>query len=54
MLDQVLVLENFGDVVSCLEMGQNARKVFEKKYTAERNFELLLKIYQKVMIKRIH
>jgi glycosyltransferase involved in cell wall biosynthesis len=39
---------------ACIGMGRNARKVFEEKYTAERNFELLLNIYQKVMIKRMH
>jgi glycosyltransferase involved in cell wall biosynthesis len=29
------------------KMGQNARKVFEQKYTAERNFELLMGIYER-------
>lgn len=35
----------------CIAMGKNARKVFEEKYTAERNFELLMNIYQKVLHK---
>ncbi len=29
-----------------------ARKVFEEKYTAEKNFEILMKIYQEVIDKR--
>jgi glycosyltransferase involved in cell wall biosynthesis len=34
---------------ACIEMGKNARKVFKEKYTAEKNFEILMKIYQKVI-----
>jgi len=34
---------------ACIEMGKNARKVFEEKYTAERNFEILMNIYEKVI-----
>jgi glycosyltransferase involved in cell wall biosynthesis len=34
---------------SCMEMGKNARKEFEEKYTAERNFQILMDIYKKVM-----
>ena len=34
---------------SCIEMGKNARKVFEEKYTAERNFEILIDIYNKLI-----
>ena len=30
-------------------MGQNARREFEKKYTPERNHELLMKIYKEVI-----
>lgn len=30
-------------------MGQNARRVYEKKYTAERNYQLLMDIYQKAI-----
>jgi len=30
-------------------MGKNARQVFEEKYTAERNFEILIKIYTEVI-----
>lgn len=33
----------------CIEMGRNARKVFEEKYTAERNFEILTGIYEAVL-----
>jgi glycosyltransferase involved in cell wall biosynthesis len=31
----------------CIDMGKNARKVFEQKYTAEKNFEILMNIYNK-------
>jgi glycosyltransferase involved in cell wall biosynthesis len=34
---------------ACIEMGKNARKVFEKKYTAEKNYEILMKIYNKLL-----
>lgn len=34
---------------ACIEMGKNARKEFEEKYTAEKNFGILMKIYQKVI-----
>jgi glycosyltransferase involved in cell wall biosynthesis len=34
---------------ACIEMGKNARKVFEEKYTAERNFKILMSIYEKVL-----
>jgi len=34
---------------ACVEMGKNARKVFEEKYTAEKNYEMLMKIYQSVL-----
>ena len=33
---------------ACIEMGRNARREFEAKYTAERNFEMLMGIYEKV------
>lgn len=33
----------------CTEMGKNARKVFEEKYTAEKNFDILMNIYKKVI-----
>jgi len=33
----------------CKEMGLNARKVFEEKYTAEKNYELLMNIYQEAI-----
>lgn len=34
---------------ACAEMGRNARREFEAKYTAERNFEMLVGIYEKVL-----
>jgi len=36
----------------CIQMGKNARKVFEEKYTAERNFDILMGIYDKVIANR--
>jgi len=33
----------------CRKMGLNARKVFEEKYTAEKNYELLMNIYQEAI-----
>jgi glycosyltransferase involved in cell wall biosynthesis len=33
----------------CIEMGKNARAEFEAKYTAEKNLEILMKIYKKVI-----
>jgi hypothetical protein len=32
-------------------MGKNARRVFEEKYTAEKNFEILMNIYRSVLSK---
>lgn len=34
------------------EMGRNARSEYETKYTAERNYEQLLKIYDRVLASR--
>jgi len=34
---------------ACIEMGKNARRVFEEKYTAEKNYEMLMKIYGSVL-----
>ena len=34
---------------ACVEMGRNARKVFEERYTAEKNFSILMDIYNKVL-----
>ena len=31
-------------------MGRNARKEYEDKYTPERNYQMLMKIYEKVMV----
>jgi glycosyltransferase involved in cell wall biosynthesis len=36
---------------SILKMGLNARKVFEEKYTAEKNFDILMDIYSTVVDK---
>jgi len=33
----------------CIEMGKNARKVFEEKYTEEKNFDINLKIYRNTL-----
>lgn len=33
----------------CQQMGRNARKVYEKKYTPERNYEMLMDIYQQAI-----
>ena len=38
----------------CIEMGKNARRVFEEKYTAEKNFEILMKIYSKLIANKAH
>jgi glycosyltransferase involved in cell wall biosynthesis len=38
---------------ACIEMGKNARKVFEEKYTAEKNFEILMKIYNQLIAHRL-
>jgi glycosyltransferase involved in cell wall biosynthesis len=32
-----------------IEMGKNARRVFEEKHTAEKNFEILMNIYNTVL-----
>jgi len=33
----------------CIQMGKNARKVYEEKYTPEKNFKMLMDIYQTVI-----
>jgi glycosyltransferase involved in cell wall biosynthesis len=33
----------------CRQMGYNARREFEAKYTPERNYEMLMKIYQEAI-----
>ena len=33
----------------CRQMGRNARKVYEQKYTPERNYEMLMAIYQQAI-----
>lgn len=33
----------------CVEMGKNARAVFEAKYTAEKNYPILMGIYERAM-----
>jgi glycosyltransferase involved in cell wall biosynthesis len=35
-----------GDSDACIKMGKNARSEFESKYTADRNFEMLMDIYR--------
>lgn len=35
--------------VACVEMGKNARAEFVAKYTAEKNYEILMNIYQKTI-----
>ena len=37
---------------ACIEMGENARKVFEEKYAAERNFKILMDIYNTVLMRK--
>ena len=34
---------------ACIAMGKNARKEFEEKYTAEKNFQILTEIYNKLI-----
>jgi len=34
---------------ACVEMGKNARRVFEEKYTAEENYKTLMDIYNSVL-----
>ncbi|NUO09125.1 MAG: glycosyltransferase [Candidatus Brocadia sp.] len=31
---------------ACIEMGRNARRKFESKYTAEKNFQILTDVYK--------
>ena len=31
------------------DMGQEARREYEQKYTAERNYEMLMEIYRRAM-----
>ena len=33
----------------CRQMGLNARKVYEEKYTAEKNYKMLIDIYQQAI-----
>jgi glycosyltransferase involved in cell wall biosynthesis len=39
------------DEALCAEMGKNARAEFEAKYTADRNFEMLMGIYNQILAK---
>lgn len=34
----------------CIQMGKNARQVFEERYTAEKNFGLLMDIYSRLLV----
>jgi glycosyltransferase involved in cell wall biosynthesis len=38
----------------CAEMGRNARRTYEDKYTPEQNYALLQKIYQQVIERKMH
>ena len=33
----------------CRQMGRNARQVYEEKYTAEKNYEMLMDVYQQAI-----
>jgi glycosyltransferase involved in cell wall biosynthesis len=35
--------------VEMAEMGKSARREYEEKYTAERNYQMLMEIYQKAI-----
>lgn len=37
---------------ACIEMGKNARAEFEAKYTADKNYKILMNIYQTVLERR--
>jgi glycosyltransferase involved in cell wall biosynthesis len=47
LAQKVLWLSKHPD--ECFEMGKNARNVYEQKYTAETNYQLLMDIYQKAI-----
>jgi glycosyltransferase involved in cell wall biosynthesis len=33
----------------CRQMGRNARKVYKQKYTPDKNYEMLMGIYQQAI-----
>ena len=37
----------FENKTAAFQMGKNARAEFERKYTAEKNYEILMDIYNK-------
>jgi len=37
----------------CLEMGKNARELFEERYSERKNFEILMEIYNKISMREI-
>lgn len=41
------------DPPSCLSMGRNARKEYEAKYTPERNYRMLMGIYEEIIGRKI-
>lgn len=41
------------NVEECISMGQHARKEYEAKYTPEKNIEILMGIYRKVIERRV-
>lgn len=47
LAEKVLWMHNHPD--ECKKMGENARNVYEKKYTAEKNYKMLIDIYQKTI-----
>jgi len=36
----------------CRRMGENARREYEEKYTPEKNYQILMDIYEKVLAMR--
>lgn len=43
----------WSDPQDCPALGQNARKEYEEKYTPEKNYEMLMGIYEKVVSGRV-
>ena len=38
--------------MECRRMGENARRVYEEKYTPERNYQMLMEIYRGVIAEK--
>ena len=47
LAEKVLWMNNHSD--ECRQMGKNARKEYEEKYTPEKNYEMLMDIYKKTI-----